>query len=117
MLQQWFNLAGLSFDFVGVLMLAYEWWIALSADRENAERAVFENRIRPNPMMQQQMQQANPHKPMHDYMREHLQFQRDNARAQGLRGMRRGWFAAAMIFIALGFLLQILGSFPGGLGI
>jgi hypothetical protein len=31
--------------------------------------------------------------------------------------MRRGWFAAAMIFIALGFLLQILGSFPGGLGI
>jgi hypothetical protein len=30
MIQQWCNLAGLSFDFVGVLILAYEWWVALS---------------------------------------------------------------------------------------
>jgi hypothetical protein len=30
--------------------------------------------------------------------------------------MRRSWFTAAMVFIALGFLLQIMGSFPGGLG-
>jgi hypothetical protein len=115
MVQQWFNVAGLGFDFVGVIMLAYEWWIALSADRQAAERAAFENRIRPNPMMQQQMQQANPHKPMHDYMREQLQFQRDLAQAQGLRGMRRGWFTAAMAFIAFGFLLQIMGSWPGGI--
>lgn len=115
MIQQWFNLAGLSFDFVGVLMLAYEWWIALSADRKAAERAAFENRIRPNPVMQQQMQQGNPHQPMHDHMREQLKFQRDIAQAQGLRGMRQGWFVAAMIFIALGFLLQMLGSFPLGL--
>jgi hypothetical protein len=116
MVQPWLNLAGLVFDFVGVIMLAYEWWIALSADRQAAERAAFENRIRPNPMMQQQMQQANPHKPMHDYMREQLQFQRDQARTEGLRGMRRGWFTAAMVFIAAGFLLQILGSIPTGFG-
>jgi hypothetical protein len=115
MIQQWFNLAGLCFDFVGVLMLAYEWWIALSADRAAAERAAFENRIRPNPMMQQQMQQNNPHHATHQHMRDQLQFQRDSAQAQSLRGMRRGWFTAAMLFIALGFLLQILGSLPAGL--
>ena len=115
MIQQWCNLAGLTFDFVGVIMLAYEWWIALSAERTEAERAAFEQRIRPSPMMQQQ-QQSNPHQPMHDYMRETLRFQRDALRAQGVRGMRRSWFTAAMTFIALGFLLQILGSWPGGLG-
>ena len=54
---------------------------------------------------------------MHDYMRENLRLQREAARAQGLRGMRRGWFTAAMVFIALGFLLQILGSWPGGFGV
>lgn len=116
MIQQWLNLAGLTFDFMGVIMLAYEWWIALSADRESAERAAFENRIRPNPVMQQQQQQGNPNQQMHDFMREQLKFQQEMARARGLRGMRRGWFTAAMVFVVLGFLLQILGSFPGGLG-
>ena len=117
MIQQWFNLAGLTLDFLGVIMLAYEWWIALSAERAEAERNAFEHRIRPAPMMQQQMQQGNPHQPMHDYMRENLRFQQQMAREQGVRGMRRGWFAAAMVLIAGGFLFQILGSWPGGLGI
>jgi hypothetical protein len=117
MLQQWLNLAGLTFDFVGVIMLGYEWWIALSADRESAEKAAFQNRIRPNPMMQQHMQQglsadALRDRAMHDHMRAQLDFQREAAAAQGLRGMRSGWFKTAMIFIAGGFLLQILGSLP-----
>jgi hypothetical protein len=30
--------------------------------------------------------------------------------------MRRGWFVAAMVLIAGGFLFQILGSWPGGFG-
>jgi hypothetical protein len=115
-MQQWFNLAGLSFDFVGVIMLAYEWWIALSNERKLAEQAEFERRIRPNPMMQQQMQQANPHQPIHDHMRESLRLQREAAHAQNVRGMRRGWFTTAMVFIALGFLFQMLGSWPGGFG-
>jgi hypothetical protein len=113
-MQQWFNLAGLCFDFLGVMMLAYEWWIALSADRQEAERAAFERRIQPPPMMRQQQQQSNPHQPMHDYMRENLRFQQQIQREQGIRGMRRGWFTAAMVFVALGFLLQIVGSWPGG---
>jgi hypothetical protein len=115
-MQQWLNMVGLSFDFVGVIMLAYEWWIALSNERRLADEAEFERRIRPNPMMQQQMQQSNPHQPMHDHMRESLRLQREAQRAHGVRGMRRGWFTAAMAFIALGFLLQILGSWPNGLG-
>ena len=115
MIQQWFNLAGLSFDFVGVIMLAYEWWIAHKADEQAAERAAFEQRIRPNPVMQQQMQQNNPHHQMHSYMQDNLRFQRSSTAAQTLRGMRRGWFVAALVLIATGFLLQILGSWPGGI--
>ena len=115
MFQPWFNLIGLSFDFVGVIMLAYEWWIALSAERQEADRAAFEQRIRPHPMMQQQ-QQANPHFAVHEHMREGLRFQQQAQRAQNIRGMRRGWFTAAMVLIAAGFLFQILGSWPGGVG-
>jgi hypothetical protein len=115
-MQQWFNLAGLSFDFIGVIMLAYEWWIALSNERRLAQEAEFERRIRPNPVFQQQMQQNNPHAPMHEHMRENLRLQREAARAHGVRGMRHGWFAAAMVCIALGFLMQMIGSWPGGIG-
>jgi hypothetical protein len=113
MIQPWFNLIGLSLDFVGVIMLAYEWWIALSAERQEAERAAFEQRIRPHPIIQQQQQQGNPHHAIHEHMRENLRFQQQAQRAQNLRGMRRGWFTAAMALIAAGFLFQILGSVPG----
>jgi hypothetical protein len=114
MIQQWFNVAGLGFDFIGVVMLAYEWWIALSAENKEAERAAMEQRLRPSPMFQQH-QANNPHQPMHDYMREQLRFQQQSARAQAVRGLRRSWFVTALVLIALGFLLQILGSIPGGL--
>jgi Flp pilus assembly protein TadB len=116
MIQQWFNVAGLCFDFIGVIMLAYEWWIALSAENKEAERAAMEQRLRPSPMFQQQQQANNPHQPMHDHMREQLRFQQQSARAQAVRGLRRSWFVTALVLIALGFLLQILGSIPGGLG-
>ncbi len=117
MLQQWLNLSGLILDFVGVIILGYEWWITLKADEDNAEKAAFQNRIRPNPMTQQHLQQglsaeALRHRATHDHMRSQLEFQREAAQAQGLRGMRSGWFRTAMIFIAGGFLLQILGSLP-----
>jgi hypothetical protein len=117
MLQQWLNLSGLILDFIGVIILGYEWLIALRADEDNAEKAAFQNRIRPNPMVQQHMQQglsadALRHRATHDHMRAQLEFQRESALAQGLRGMRSGWFKTAMVFIAGGFLLQILGSLP-----
>jgi len=114
MLQQWFNVAGLSLDFIGVLLLAYEWWIALSAERANAERDAFEQRIRPSPMMPKP---KNPHQPMHDYMRDQLRFQREHAQAHTIRGMRRSWFTAALVLIALGFMLQIIGSWPLGIAV
>jgi hypothetical protein len=112
MIQQWLNVAGLSLDFLGVIMLAYEWSIALSAENKEAERAAMENRLRPSPAFQQH-QANNPHQPMHDYMREQLRFQQQNARAQAVRGLRRSWFVTALVLIALGFMLQILGSIPG----
>lgn len=115
MLQPWFNMIGLCFDFVGVIILAYEWWIALSAERQEAERAAMEHRLRPHPIIQQQ-QQANPHQPVFDHMRENLRFQRELQRATSVRGMRGAWFATAMVLIATGFLFQILGSWPGGIG-
>ena len=31
--QAWLNVTGLSLDFSGVMLLAWEWWQALSAER------------------------------------------------------------------------------------
>jgi hypothetical protein len=54
---------------------------------------------------------------MHDYMRDQLRFQREHAQAHTIRGMRRSWFTAALVLIALGFMLQIIGSWPLGIAV
>lgn len=111
MISQWLNLTGLSFDFIGVLMLAYEWWIALNAEETEIEIVEREMRFRPNPL-------APPahgeHQAVIDRMREDQHFRQRIQRGHVARSMRRGWFAAAFLFIASGFALQFVGSWPGG---
>jgi hypothetical protein len=111
MLQAWLNFAGLCLDFAGVLLLANEWRIALQAEQMEADIQARENRLKPSPMMPPS---GNPHQPVFDYMRDKQRFQQQMARGLSARGMRRSWFVTAMVLIAGGFLLQILGSMPGG---
>lgn len=104
------NIAGLTLDFLGVLLLGFEWWTALSAERREAERQRRQAMLRPSPMMPRPQ---GPHQAVFDHMREQREVYDQVARGEAVRGMRRGWFALAMVLISLGFLLQIAGSWPG----
>ena len=106
----WLNILGLSFDFVGVILLAFEWWTALSAERQEAERLRRQAMLKPSPMMPRP---GGPHQAVFDHMRDQRETYQQVARGEAVRGMRRGWFALAMVLISLGFLLQIAGSWPG----
>lgn len=108
--QAWLNVAGLSLDFVGVMLLAWEWWLALSAERREAELAARDRMLAPHPMMPKP---AGPHQAVFDHMRDQQRASARDRRLAGTQGMRRGWFMLAMMLIASGFLLQILGSWPG----
>ena len=59
--QSWLNIAGLLLDFSGVMLLAWEWWLALSAERLEAELEDRERRLAPHPSMPRP---NNPHQPV-----------------------------------------------------
>jgi hypothetical protein len=112
MWQQWINLAGLTLDFLGVILLANEWRIAIGAEAREAEIAEREEMFKPSPMMPKPQ---NPQQPVFDWMRERERFRQMSSRTHMARRARQGWFKLAMIMITAGFFLQMLGSWPGGL--
>ncbi len=110
MIQPWLNVIGVAIDFVGVLILAYEWWIALKAEQREAELLAREQRFKPHPNIPQP---NNPHQKVFDHMNEQMRFQQQQKRTQAVRGIRLNWFIASFVLIALGYFLQFVGSMPG----
>jgi hypothetical protein len=115
MIQPWLNEFGLSMDFVGAMLLAREWWIAFGAEQREDE--IMERQRREDELMQFGAQQSTPN-PSHaafERMREQQRFTQYKQRVNAARGMRRSWFMTALGLLATGFLLQLAGSWPGGL--
>lgn len=108
--QAWLNVVGLMLDFIGVTILAWEWWLAISAERRETEIEARERMLRPHPMLPKP---AGPHQAVFDHMREDRRFRERVGRASAVRGMRGSWFLVAFLLIAAGFALQIMGSWPG----
>jgi hypothetical protein len=108
--QAWLGVAGLVFDFFGVMLLAWEWRLALTADEREAEREAHARRLTPSPMLPRP---GGPQQAVFDHMRSQMQAEQRARRAGANRGSRRGWFTAAMVLIAIGFGLQLLGTLPG----
>jgi len=109
MWHQWVNIAGLTFDFLGVILLSYEWWIALKADERESQIAEQEYfRESTMAMHRQNMPTAD----VLERMNKQMSFSSRQRRSAEARGMRRGYFVLAVVLIASGFVLQILGSLP-----
>lgn len=108
--QPWFSVAGLCLDFLGVMLLAFEWWTALKAEAREAELEDFERRIAPHPMMPRP---AGEHQAVFDHMRAQQKAMAKSLRGTTARGMRGGWFTLAMVLITCGFVLQMIGTWPG----
>ena len=110
MAQAWLNVIGLTLDFVGVLLLSYEWWIALRAERTETEIEARRAMFKPSPMMPHS---NNPNQAVFDWMREQQEMRQHQARIAQARGARWQYYVTALVLIALGFLLQLAGSWPG----
>lgn len=105
--QPWLNLAGLILDFLGLMLLAAEWRLAIAAERREA--AIEE---------QEEMFRPHPHAPrprgseVFDDMRERRRFHERQSRARAAWEARSRWFMVALGAIAIGFLLQIAAAIP-----
>jgi hypothetical protein len=110
MLQQWLNVTGLTFDFIGVILLSYEWWIALKADEREMAFARQEQQTQ---KMREMRKIDSPGFKQMDRFKDQIRLNEQMQRTRTVLGMRRGWFVAALALICGGFFLQILGSLPG----
>lgn len=105
--QPWLNLAGLTLDFLGLILLAWEWRLALAAERREAEIAAREEMLRRRPNMPE-----HPNQEVFDDMRRRMRFREKQGRAQAAWAERGSWFTLALGVIALGILLQIAAAIP-----
>lgn len=109
--RDWINVAGLGLDFAGVLLLASEWRIAISAERREWEIESRAERMRPPAGFGGP---ASPGMEVHRDMMERMEERRRLNRLAADRAARRARFTPALVIIALGFLLQIVASAPVG---
>lgn len=118
MQQGWLQVSGLLMDFCGVMLLAYEWLVAYLAQRREDE--IEERGVRELKNLAFQRQNVRDER-----MGAHLQMvaerTQDRIRREGSEARQGGHrirlpvFAVAMLLIAGGFMLQVGGSWPGGI--
>ena len=116
--QGWLQVSGLLMDFTGVMLLAYEWLVGFRAQRREEEAESRGDRELKNLAFAQQNVR-------NEHMAAHLKMvasrAKDRQREEGIAIRQRGHqirlpvFAVAMLLIAFGFLMQVAGSWPGGL--
>jgi hypothetical protein len=118
MLQGWLQVAGLAMDFAGVMLLAYEWLVGYLATRR--EDAVTARGVQQMKTLQFARQHVRDER-MAAHYRTVAQLTEDRIRAEGTQIREEGHrvrlsvFAVAMVLIAGGFLMQVAGSWPGGI--
>lgn len=110
-------MSGIIVEFAGVLLLAWEWFAAQR--QEASERAIEASHARQDESMarMQQLQPANPHMQRHFEMSRDVHKRMSDGRVADTRrrysGMRSRAVAFALLFIVVGFALQLLGAWPG----
>jgi hypothetical protein len=117
MSQAWVQVLGLVVEFLGVLVLAWEWFAARRQDlavealaeaeaRREAGRAGLERLQADNPAMQRHFEMVR------DMDRRRTAHEVDRARSH-YGGLRARAVVMALLLVALGFGLQLLGTVPG----
>ena len=108
--QAWLNVIGLALDFLGVLLFSNEWWTGLKAERTEAVLEARKSMFKPNPMMSQP---NIPQQAVFDWMRERQEASQRQLRLATARTARWHFYLTALVLVALGFLFQVAGSWPG----
>ncbi len=115
--QAWLQVAGMVVEFAGVMLLAWEWFAARRQDL--AERMLAEAQLRREESMAGLQRVGSSH----PGMRRHLEVTRDVQRRmtatrvdetrRQFGGMRGLAVALALVLVSAGFVLQLLGAWPG----
>jgi hypothetical protein len=108
MCQQWFSVAGLIFDVIGFLTIAWEWHHMFQRDRSNRIHELGEARERSIAEREER-----PYKAIDDDAMMWRVFQK--LFLQEWRWRAKVFFTGVVLVI-IGFLGQLLGSWPYGIG-
>ena len=109
MCQQWFSVVGLLADVIGFMMIAREWYKAMALYRFNRELEISE--IRERVIAREQGKSRTPYEEDEDnpslpkHMEQALEYELEE---------RTGLFWWGMVLVIVGFVLQVFGSWPGG---
>ncbi|MFZ1104873.1 MAG: hypothetical protein WAN86_18825 [Hyphomicrobiaceae bacterium] len=113
MTQQWLTTLGIALDFAGFMLLLREWWLAFFNEGRQMELAERLDRMRA-------VRTLRPRAPGERNPFEQLERVQDESAIRTARtehrnalAARRGVFLLATMLIVTGFVLQIVGAWPG----
>jgi hypothetical protein len=115
--QVWLQVIGQVVQFAGVLLLAWEWFAARRQDL--AEHAIAADQARREEGIAglQRVQPGNPQMQRHFEVTLDMQRRMTAARVYETRahygGLRAWAVAMSLVLVAIGFVTQLLGSWPG----
>jgi hypothetical protein len=118
MQQGWLQVSGLLMDFAGVMLLAYEWLVAWRAQRR--EELVDEQGVRQLKTLAfaqshvRDERMAAHYRMVAERTQDRIREEESEIRRKG-HTIRLPVFVVALVLIAGGFLLQIAGTWPGGI--
>lgn len=115
--QAWVTVAGLCLDFAGVALIAWEWLLAQRAERAALTIAEAHERQEASRSMLGQAPGQNEQMQRHLAAVAQMEGRRTKSRLEESRGTfarrRFGAVYTGMLFVLLGFVLQLLGAIPG----
>jgi hypothetical protein len=113
MTQQWLTVLGLGLDFFGFMLLLREWWLAFFNESRQMQMAEQLDRMRA--VRNIRPRAPGEHNPFESLERVQDEQAIRTARAEhrGAMAARRGVFVLATALIVSGFVLQIVGAWPG----
>ena len=117
MTQAWLQAIGLGIEYLGVLLLAWEWFAARRQDIAEQEIAALQARREEGRAGLERMQAGNPQMQRHFEMTRDVDRRMTTARIAETRrrygGLRGKAVATSLALVTLGVVLQLAGTIPG----
>jgi hypothetical protein len=113
MTQQWLTVLGLALDFTGFMLLLREWWLAFFNEGRQMQLAEQLDRMRAIRNIRPRAPgEVNPYETL-ERVQDEQAVRRARAEHRSALTARRGTFLVATVLIVAGFVLQIVGAWPG----
>jgi hypothetical protein len=113
MTQQWLTTVGIALDFAGFMLLLREWWLAFFNEaRQIAMEEQLERMRAMRNMIPRAPGEHNPYATL-ERVQDEQAIRKARALHRAAMSARRWTFLLSMVLIVVGFLLQIVGAWPG----